>query len=499
MNKLQQHFEPSGPPLDRPNLLHALFSWVWALNLLLYYVRFPVAHPFYLILLVPIAWVLVNPFSVWALLSFATAHLAVFVYESPLDSNYLTVTASLNLGILLCALSTRLPRTRQVLTFDVILPRLRPLIILIISATYLFSVFQKLNHSFLDPQTSHAVSILASMRQDDFPAYLAWLPSLIPQGAVGDQLAIWGTLFLEALIPVLFLVPRWRFAGIALDFIFHIVMGYRVYPPSTNFPCLLSSCMMLLFADSASTFLRSHFSWAGRLRAVAWVRRHRLAAFMGLLLFLIPFVFRLPFLPEGFHSVREFCRGNFWNLYVLTYAITLILYVRWARREGMPLAEGASALALTPRVLWLLPAAFTLQCLSPHLGLKTRASGEVYSGLLTFEGRSNHLIIPPSWQIFPYTKDTVTIVGPSNSPYIASLGKERAVMPYLHFIRLAQRNRRKSAEFLHRGELHRVERLGDIPDVAHPPFSFFELRFLPMHHVPEAEMERLRRNEPVAR
>ncbi len=476
------------------SLLHPLFAWVWALNLLLYYVRVPVDDPFHLVLFLPIVWVLVLPRSPRALVAFAAAHLAVYYRESPVDSNYLTVTAVLNLAILLCAIAAALDRKREPFSLATILPRLRPLIILVISATYLFSVFHKLNDSFLDAGTSEAVRILSEMREDDYPVFLAWVPEMVPGGVAGNLIAIWGTLAVETLVPVLLLVPRWRFAGIVLDFIFHFVMGYRVYPASTNFPCLLSASMMLLFPVHASAFLRREYAWVGRLRPVAWALRHRVVLLVLSALVLAPFFFRIPGIPEGFHAVREFCRGNFWNLYVVVYAVTLWRYYRETRTrgDGVPLAEPASAFALRPRVLWVLPLFFSLQCLAPHLGLKTRASAEVYSGLLTFEGKTNHLLIPSSWQIFPHTRETVTIVGPSNSSYLTSLGEARAVMPHLHFVRLAIRNRKRSAEFLYRGEIHRVERLGDLPDVIDPPYHPLELRFLPMHHVPEAEMERLR-------
>jgi hypothetical protein len=184
-------------------------------------------------------------------------------------------------------------------------------------------------------------------------------------------------------------------------------------------------------------------------------------------------------------------RGGFWNVWVIIYGALFVFFLFKFRERISALAHPAKVYQLRPGWLWVLPVVLAFQCMGPHLGFKTRGCGEVYSGLMTFGGKTNHLFIPSSIQVFPYLKNMVMITGPSSSGTITHLAETTPVMPKLEFVRRVEGQGNKTVQFEHNGEQYNLEKLNEWPAYEDSGYAWWELKFLAMHAVSREEYERV--------
>ncbi len=468
------------------------FSIFFALNALLYFVRFPFQTPWGLLLVVAVGWLLVRPGSVLALLWFSTVAIGLYIGDAPIVSNFLTLTTFLCLLLWLSAITLVIERRSLQLDLLTLLERFRPLMILSVSLIYLFSVLHKLNTAFLDPQTSEAVRIMRDMATYDYPWLLGWVPHMFPDMLWVDYGVIYGTLGVETLIPLLLLIPRFRIYGVGLDFVFHLFMGYRMYPASTNFPCLLIACLMLALSPRAGAELKGLLeNWVPVVfKKIINSRRWVILAILVVLF--LPLTFVIPEEAPWVHAVREFLRGGFWNLWVIFYA-ALFLRLAWQHRCQLSvLGNSTNVFALRPAWLWVIPVLFAFQCMGPHLGFKSRGCGELYSGLMTFGNRTNHVFLPTSLQVFPYLKDVVQVSGASSSGLLEHFARNHAVMPKLEFVRQSARRGNHTVQFTHAGVTYDLEKLNQWPPYKKSGYSWWEKKFLAMHWITGEEYEQAR-------
>ena len=79
-------------------------------------------------------------------------------------------------------------------------------------------------------------------------------------------------------------------------------------------------------------------------------------------------------------------------------------------------------------VAWLAAGLAGLNALAPYLGLKTVATWTMFSNLRVEGGRTNHMFIPVSIQIFPFLRD-VCLVEQTDQPILANYwGKKDHVL-----------------------------------------------------------------------
>ena len=346
-------------------------------------------------------WLLLGPTRPlrFATLGFLLA-LAVFA-EMPTVNNHGILTFFIAVTAVAVYADLALRERRRRLAPHAYYETLTPLLRAIVAVLYFWAVVHKLNTGFFDPEISCAAMELGSLRRRAvFGVGLDFLPG----GAWTRVPAIYGTLVIETAIPALLLIRRTRMLGVALGVGFHFVLGVS-YP----------SFSALLFA-MFSIFLPPAF-WGGvRRRLEGGVLRHRalantrrfcaalgevypLAAMVAVGLF---FVARDPwFIHVPFDPLR-----SVWFVYGLLCIGLLAFY---ALRTPEAFKDEGRFAASPSLLLWTLPILVFANGLGPHVGFKNTLSFAMFSNLRTADGRTNHLFLPASLQIWDHGRDLVEI------------------------------------------------------------------------------------------
>ncbi len=342
------------------------------------------------------AWLLLRPASLSRLLSFCAIDAAKILVMLPRTPNHwilaLVIDATLLLSFARLAFAGEASRAAL---YRVAAPLVR----LEVVALYGWTVFHKLNVDFLDRDVSCAAVQLFRLRHG-FP--------FLPVDAWVREAAIYGTLVIEAVIPALLIVRRTRVAGVLLGSAFHFVLGF-LYP---GFSANLFAWLSLFLTAAAIDGVPDARALGRRLGA-------------GLLAGLVVY----GILEFALGGVRLPAAGVGWLLYGSCW-LALLAPASWP----LPPPSGVEpAFAFRYRALLLLPALVFLNGLNPYLGLKNVQSFSMFSNLRTEGGRSNHLIVPGSWQPADFQRDLVTILSSSDSVLMELTERRR----YIHFFSTA--------------------------------------------------------------
>ncbi len=283
---------------------------------------------------------------------------------------------------------------------------LLPLFRGLVAVLYFWAVFHKLNESFLDPLWSCASSELEKLTAlRPFGVPLHWMP----HGANARLVAIYGTLVVEAAIPLLLFVRRTRFYGVALAILFHTMLGMS-YPA---FSVTLWALMAAFFSASTARTLVEKKAGDDK----------------KLLRIVVPGTMVLAVVLWWVHRYDPSRSAVYWSLPLLRHLFlvwTIWMTVRilpgwWSVRNAVPDCEAVSLrrAPLATTVL-LLVAALGL---APYLGLWATRSFAMYSNLEISSGESNHLIVPAGWQqLFGLRSSLVFVVG-SSDPILDALAE----------------------------------------------------------------------------
>src|SRR5262249_9373608 len=110
--------------------------------------------------------------------------------------------------------------------------------------------------------------------------------------------------------------------------------------------------------------------------------------------------------------------------------------------------------------------------ISPYLGLKTESSFAMFSNLRTEGGKSNHLLIPNSWQLFDFQKDLVEIESSSDS-YLNELASKKLALPYFDFQKYAKEHPDIIATYLRNGKTYDLSAERQTPEFnTEPPWYY---------------------------
>lgn len=344
---------------------------------------------------------------------------AELVLELPRPFNHTAVLGIVGASILLWALVDRSDWTRDP---DRFLHRVAPLLRATIVLTWALAFFAKLNRGFLEPASSCAVWIL-----DNVP----FLP--LPTAFEGP--AVWATLAVEGLVPVLLVVRRTRPVGVALAWSFHVVAALAGHTAFSG----LALGLYIPFLDPA--VVREGVRWARGLvpsrrvdlPATTW---RALAAVAALGLVVAPLLFAT--LPGE------------WEARASRFAPTL-LFLPWAAVVGLAAVVGASRagrpvwsqgrLRPTHAVPALAIVLLLANAATPYLGLKNGWSLTMYSNLRTEPGSWNHLVVPEQVRLFDWQDDLRPVHDVDDPEAAGTLGVgwpvEAAAVPSLRVHRAA--------------------------------------------------------------
>jgi hypothetical protein len=292
--------------------------------------------------------------------------------------NHRMILALVSIAFLVAAL-----RHRHGGLLDEYVPVARAIVVIV----YSFAFFAKLNRDFLDPASSCAAQFYDS-------ATHWWL--LLPDVALARQAAMFGTLAVEAALPLGLCWKPSRRAAVGVGLVFHFMLALDVAHNFVNFSAVMSALLVLFLPRGFLDSLGQAFDPSRPVRTM-------LAA--GLLAVLLSGLLAATNW-SAYAVVYLWTRQLVWSTYAIMLTGAAILWRGQRRapwRRPRPSLAGAAVLGLT-----------VLNGLGPYLGLKTRAAFDMYSNLRVEADRSNHLIVPRSLDALGILRDRVTILETSD-------------------------------------------------------------------------------------
>jgi len=318
--------------------------------------------------------------------------------------------------ILAVAIMPNIPNHRMVLVFagiallvgtlrradsPKVLANLRWLTVIV----YLFAALAKCNVDYLNSGTSCATLFLSESLK---------LHALRPLDAAaptaGVSWAGWWSLLAEVGLVALLIPLKTRSLGVVAGIAFHLFLATHYIKYFANF----SAVMLLLLS-----------SWLSEEQCRKLVTKH-LAPRNGILIAWAG-LFAAVLIAHacGFISLGTWVllRYAVWSV----FAVFVLLVVTKSVRAASS-AEGYSRLTAPSAVLISLA---LLNGISPYVGIKTRSGFSMYSNLRIEPGHSNHLVAPPSIDVFGYLSDTVRIVSTSDKTFAKLTPQSSERLPYI--------------------------------------------------------------------
>ncbi len=379
-----------------------------------------------------------RPGSVCRLLVLVVGQLCESVVNAPFLSNHWLFTGLVNLTLLHAYIYLVARRRGFVVERGEFYEAFAPVVRIELLILYFFVVFHKLNFDFFDPQTSCGVQF-----------YLAEIErfAFLPDAPFFRTATIYLTLVLEATIPLMLCWRPVRRIGILVGLLFHTAISFNPISGFYNFSSMLFALYLLFapgdFVASLPQCLRAtgFDSWLARWRC--WAFQLKMAVGAALVALGIAVVAAVDAYFKG--PVDFFL--PIWGLYS---AVLIILSLfMFGMKEESASEQGA---IFSPRhySLLMMPVLVGLNGLSPYLGLKTETSFAMYANLRTEGGRSNHLLVPASVQLFDYQKDMVDIKR-SSSGFLESLARRKLLLPYFELRAFLSQHPNTSVTFLRNG------------------------------------------------
>lgn len=445
----------------------AIFASLWAVAILFHQVAYPARHVgfFRYALTLAALWVLLRPSSVPRFVALAAAQIVLVLYYLP---NFITNHSLFSFFVNLTVLSTfgyLVVRGKSlVVERGELLRTFAPAVRIELLILYFYAVLHKLNADFLNPATSCAMDHFTS---------LAGMYPFLPTSSWVSPLAIYGTLVIEAAIPLLLLFRRTRVAGVLLGLGFHYMLALNPQHRFYNF-----SAMVL-----AVYFLFLPFDYVGGLkpvladwRAGRWLLAHaesgalrrnfnRVVLAVGMVLLAL---FAVGFRPGAYRWVSGgiiVMNRGLWMLYGLAVMLVFVLVVR--RWDAVRAIRGLDSMVLRPRWLVIFPLLVLFNGMSPYLGLKTETSFVMFSNLATEGGRWNHLLISERFRLSRYQDDLVEIEE-SSIAYLQRVANDGHLLPYLELRRRMFERPSASVTYVRNGERRVVLQAGDDPELSQP-------------------------------
>lgn len=332
------------------------------------------------------AWVLVRPRSFDRFALLCAVGIVGILSQLPRVPNHWVVQLGVYAATLATYFAVRVPKERHA--------TMRALLFGAILAVYFWTFVHKLNHGFLDPNTSCG------------PVFVESLASRLgfhaPGGAM-PTVAIVLVLVTEGAMPVLLAFTRTRALGILLGIGLHFVFGLFV----AGFSFLMWATYFVLLPDDSLDRARG---WL-RERAEPFLRRvnrvpnaaRAALAFVGIVsvILLIKEVPRLRALTQQETLLLPLSVAIAALLIAGLSEARFVVPIPRPRRNGMLIAVTLTALVF-------------LNGTVPYFGVRNTLAFSMFSNLRTENERSNHLFIPVVTTRFSVLQDQVRILESSD-------------------------------------------------------------------------------------
>lgn len=411
--------DPGREPPSRLTVFALLFAWANLLHQLSFKDWIRDLQPLGWIVFLASAALCVTPSSLPLFVALLGARIAYTAAWSPMIRGHLFFEGLLALGVALamaihCARRggcRGLDRAAREELFESFAPFLRWSCLVIYGAVTL----SKLNHQFIDPQTSAAVQ---------FVYWTAEMHPWIPTGPWVRDVAIWGTLAVEGGVPVLLCVRRTRWIALVVALAFHTILGLT--------PLRIASFTLTMFLVLFPwTPKEAPRVWFERFHAMVRASRVRPRAFVACLGAAMVATGCAYALVSAGRNVGRY--PLFFGLGLWWWQTLIVAAALWSIRSLR--GEATSALLrLRSFTLWAYLAFLAFNCLCPYLGLKTRSALAMHCNLRTEKGHWNHLFLPERMRVFGYQDELVTVLE-SNLADLDYLARKRMPLPDFEFRR----------------------------------------------------------------
>jgi hypothetical protein len=271
---------------------------------------------------------------------------------------------------------------------------------------YAWAFWHKLNVDFFDVDKSCGVEL--------FRRVCERVPLIeTPTAPWALHAAVWATVVVEGLLPVLLVPRRTRNVALVLGVGLHFVCGLSMFYDFS----MTMLALLFLFApgdlaralsETPALDLRARLGLGER----AWTALVTAVAVAGILV------------SRAVVTTMYNVFALAWWLLPIGFAIAGWTMLR--RRLAQPPAR--ELLRVDPRMA-LFPALVLLNGACPYLGSKTETSFAMYSNLRTEGGVTNHLLLPRPLGLFGYQTDLVTIER-SSDPELEELAREGLPVPF---------------------------------------------------------------------
>jgi len=377
-----------------------VFSWLWAVALLLDFLCQPFGgQPYEVMTLLLAAFFACRPDLGWVFLVVCVADLTHFLIQAPWTPNHAVLRAFVDLVVLGHFFLRGKPGALEASK-----PTIRLLLILV----YGISVFHKLNHDFLNPEVSCASQMLT-----DGALWLR-LPSPPP---ILRAISIWGALACEMLIPILLLLPRSYPLALWLGLAFHSILALHPHPGIYSFSGLVIAILSLWVPEEQWSDFIARFGEKSELLLRVTARLAVIFATCAVLLEPHPrWTFRI-----GLAVWFSLAAAGLLTLFRL-------------RRPGSAERQTLFRLGWAPSILLLV---FALNGFAPYMGLHTVRVFSMFSNLRTEGGAGNHLWISTDKQWFSFQSDLVKVLE-STDPRLSELAMKEEMLVFFELQRWAQ-------------------------------------------------------------
>ena len=451
------------------------FAWLWAAGTLWHMASYSERPSLTTAAMVLLAFAVLFGVARTRLFLILLAAHAYYVFERlPNVPNHSILAACIDLTILTAAAHSAAVTRSWHIDPSALYKRFAPLVRIELLALYFFAVFHKLNTGFFHPEDSCAVFMYARLAEE-----YRMLPD---PNALGRLWLIYGTVLVEAAIPIMLVARGLRIAGLLLAFGFHLALALDPGDVVFNFSAMLLALYLLFlpdgFASATMEALAPLRRWwdraPGMLRLVGGS-----VIYVGVPAFIVLLIYRFD-IPVGL--TYRAARGA-WVVYA---SLTLAAFLVTLKRSRVMLQSTRQLLEVPTPALLIFPALLVVNGALPYLGSKTETSFGMYSNLRTEGGVSNHWLMPVSLQIWDYQRDLVR-VHRTSVPRMRRFIDRGFQWTYFEFRWLMQANPDASVVYERNGVVKRVRRAKDDPELAYQADGTLRklLKFRPVSIDPE--------------
>jgi len=381
------------------------------------------------------------------LAAIAIAHAAYVLIRLPFVPDHWVLVTLVDLALLtgwLRAGGWKRATAEHALTWSE--PAIRTIVIICYAAT----AIAKHNSDFLHGAASCGAYLMSLIAQFVRPLDAEWAYTATS----------WATAIVETAIPLLLLVPRTRWIGLAVGFAFHMMTsftpGVRVY----DFAATLFAVWFLFTPPGAARDVAARL-----VAAMPGIRSARFRAIRSGVVLAVGILIVLG--PRLFGPLDAWIRTFAFDFHgALVGAGLIALLSTRASARQLPGRFPRAALGVVGLALLIVS--------SPYIGGRTLGAFTMFSNLRTEGGVTNHLYLPTS-SLLPFQRSLLVPIGSSDAEFQGRADRGEAMVLFEARRRVHEHDPHLALDYELDGATYRTEDASSDPRLAPPGFILGKL------------------------